>query len=206
MLLYFPIYLVIIYMLKKIILQKSQRSFRDIAKRKKTREQELAKNKLKFLTDVLSELRTTLTIIYENLKLESEGGKNKGRIIFRNIQSEVNRMSEMVNDLSLLARPVADTILWTGNLSLNTKTYEVKRGGKIICLPEKLFALLQYLLTKKDKIVSKGEIIPHLWGNRPVKSNALEVLVRRLRKSIDRNYEEKLITTIHGVGYKIRSI
>jgi|GEM_PF-1155120 len=99
-----------------------------------------------------------------------------------------------------------NTILQTGNLSLNTKTYEVKRDGKTIYLPEKQFALLRYLLAKKDKIVSKTKIIAHLWGNRPVKSNSLEVVIRRLRRSINQNSKEKLIETVHGVGYKIRSI
>ena len=100
----------------------------------------------------------------------------------------------------------ADTILQTESLSLNTKTYEVTRDGKTIYLPEKQFALLRYLLARKDKIVSKTKIITHLWGNRPVKSNSLEVVIRRLRRSIDQNSKEKLIETVHGVGYKIRSI
>lgn len=100
----------------------------------------------------------------------------------------------------------ADTIMQTGDLSLNSKTYEAKRGRNTICLPGKQFTLLQYLLTKKGSIVPRNELIAHLWGNKPVKSNTLEVIIRRLRKSIDSGYKEKLIETIHGVGYKIRSI
>lgn len=110
------------------------------------------------------------------------------------------------NRISLSIRTMADTILQTGNLSLNTKTYEVKKGGKTIYLPEKQFVLLKYLLIRKNKIMSKAKLTDHLWGNKPVKSNALEVLVRRLRISIDLNYKENLIETVHGIGYRIRSI
>lgn len=147
-----------------------------------------------------------LILSYLDATTDKIEGLNKGADDYLSKPFNPKELLARMNSLLRRQRTFADTILQTGNLSLNTKTYEVKRGGKTIHLPGKQFALLQYLLTKKNKIVSKNELIAHLWGNRPIKSNVFEVLVRRLRRSINRNYKEKLIETIYGAGYKIRSI
>lgn len=145
-----------------------------------------------------------LILSYLDATTDKIEGLNKGADDYLSKPFHPEELLARIN--SLLRRPhiFTNNILRTGNLSLNSKTYEIKRGGKIICLSGKQFALLQYLLVKRNKIVSKTELIAHLWGSRPIKSNSIEVLIRRLRKSINQNYKEKLIETIHGVGYKIK--
>ncbi|MEK7085728.1 MAG: response regulator transcription factor [Patescibacteria group bacterium] len=147
-----------------------------------------------------------LILSYLDATTDKIKGLNKGADDYLSKPFHPEELLARINSLLRRRRIFINTILQTGNLSLNTKTYEVKKDGKIIYIPGKQFALLQYLLTKKGKIVSKGELITHLWGNRPAKSNALEVLVRRLRRSINRNYKEKLIETIYDAGYRLRSI
>ncbi len=147
-----------------------------------------------------------LIMSYLDATTDKIDGLNKGADDYMSKPFHPKELLARISSLLRRRHVSTENILRTGNLSLNTKTYEVKRGGKTIYLPGKQFALLQYLLAKKDKIVSKGELIVHLWGNRPVKSNSLEVVVRRLRRSINRNHKEKLIETMYGVGYKIRSI
>lgn len=147
-----------------------------------------------------------LILSYLDATTDKIEGLNKGADDYLSKPFNPEELLARVNSLLRRRRISVDDILRTGNLSLNTKTYEVKRGGRTICLPGKQFALLQYLLARKDKIVSKAELIAHLWGNKPVKSNSIEVLIRRLRRSINRNYKEKLIETIYGAGYKMRSI
>jgi len=147
-----------------------------------------------------------LILSYLDATTDKIEGLNKGADDYLPKPFNPKELLARINSLLRRQRTFKDTILQTGNLSLNTKTYEVKRGGKPIHLPGKQFALLQYLLARKDKIVSKNELIAHLWGHRSIKSNSLEVIIRRLRRSIDQNYKEKLIETIYGVGYRIRSI
>lgn len=145
-----------------------------------------------------------LILSYLDATIDKIDGLNKGADDYLSKPFHPEELLARVNSLLRRQRIFADTILRTGNLSLNTKTYEVKRGARIICLSVKQFALLQYLLAKKNNIVSKAELITHLWGNKPVKSNSIEVLIRRLRKSVNQNYKEKLIETIHGVGYRLK--
>lgn len=147
-----------------------------------------------------------LMLSYLDATTDKIEGLNKGADDYLSKPFHPEELLARVNSLLRRQRIPIDDILQTGNLSLNTKTYEVKRGGMKVYLSGKQFALLQYLLARKGKIVPKAELIVHLWGNRPIKSNSIEVLIRRLRKSINQNSKEKLIETIYRVGYKIRSI
>ena len=90
--------------------------------------------------------------------------------------------------------------LSAGNLELNTNTYEVKKGGKEITLSRKEFGLLEYLLRNKGKVVSKDQIISHIWDyEADVLPNTVEVFVKYLRAKIGKD----TIKTIRGFGYKI---
>lgn len=103
---------------------------------------------------------------------------------------------------ALTRRPkqTLDSVLKTGDLSLDTLTYEVKRAGKKIKLSKKEFALLEYLLRHKGKILTKDQIINHVWDyDADVLPNTVEVYIGYLRKKIGKD----LIKTIRGFGYKI---
>lgn len=111
------------------------------------------------------------------------------------IKALIRRPKKMVND-----------ILRCGDLELNSMTYEVKRGGREIKLSKKEFCLLEYLLRHKGEIVSKEQIINHVWDyDADVLENTVEVYIGYLRKKIEKPFKNKksLIKTVRGFGYRI---
>lgn len=86
------------------------------------------------------------------------------------------------------------------NLTLNTNTFDVKMGGKSIELSRKEFALLEYLMRNVGKVVSKENIIAHVWDyEADILPNTVEVFIGYLRDKIGSD----LIKTVRGFGYKI---
>jgi DNA-binding response OmpR family regulator len=109
---------------------------------------------------------------------------------------------------ALLRRPVEvqQTILTVGDLSLNTVTFEVKRGETIIDLTGKEFALLEYLLRNQGRPSNKDTIISHVWDyNADVLPNTVEVYMKYLRQKIDDPFKTQLLHTVRGFGYKIEA-
>ncbi len=99
-----------------------------------------------------------------------------------------------------------DEILIVADLTLNSKLFEVKRSGKLISLSNKEFSLLEYLLRNKTRILTKDQIISHVWNyDADILLNTVEVYIRNLRNKIDLPFKNKkpLITTVRGFGYKI---
>lgn len=111
-----------------------------------------------------------------------------------------------VRALSRRPREIRNQILIADTLTLNTQTFEVKRSGKTIRLSAKEYALLEYLLRNKNKILTKDQIINHVWNyDEDVLPNTVEVWILNLRKKIDKAFPDKLplIRTVRGFGYKI---
>ena len=109
---------------------------------------------------------------------------------------------------ALLRRPTQQqaTILTAGDLSLDTTTYEVKRGDKIIQLTGKEFGLLEYLLRNQNRPLPKELIIAHVWDyDADILPNTVEVYIKYLRAKIDQPFETPLIHTVRGFGYKIQA-
>jgi len=109
---------------------------------------------------------------------------------------------------ALLRRPVEvqQTVLTVGDLTLNTITFEVKRGEKVINLTGKEFALLEYLLRNQGRPSNKDTIISHVWDyNADVLPNTVEVYMKYLRQKVDDPFKTKLLHTIRGFGYKIEA-
>lgn len=91
-------------------------------------------------------------------------------------------------------------------LSLDTTTFEVRRDGKVIQLSSKEFALLEYLMRNEGKIVSKDQIISHVWDyDSDILPNTVEVYIKYLRNKIDKPFpsSKQLIQTVRGFGYRI---
>lgn len=87
------------------------------------------------------------------------------------------------------------------DLSLNTLTYEVKRADKKINLSSKEFALLEYLMRNANQVVSKDQIIEHVWDyDADVLPNTVEVFIGYLRNKLGK---PDMIKTVRGFGYKI---
>lgn len=82
---------------------------------------------------------------------------------------------------------------------------EVMRGGKPIPLTAKEYALLEYLLLHRNKVHTRDELFNGVWGSDFLgDSNLIDVYIRYLRGKIDEGFDDKLITTVRGVGYTIK--
>ncbi len=91
------------------------------------------------------------------------------------------------------------------DLEVNTSSKTVFRSGQEIKLTSKEYAILEYMLYNKNKVLSKEQIENHIWsydyeGN----SDLVKVYIRYLRKKLDDPFEDKLIVTIRGVGYMLK--
>jgi len=108
---------------------------------------------------------------------------------------------------ALLRRPheTLGETLKAGDLSLNTVTKQVKRGDIEIQLSSKEYALLEYLLRNQNKVLSKNNIMGHVWDfDADILPNTVEVFIAYLRAKVDRPFKGKqLIQTVRGFGYKI---
>jgi len=108
---------------------------------------------------------------------------------------------------ALLRRPhdTAGEILAAGDLTMNPNTKEVQRAGTPISLSGKEYALLEYLLRNKDKVLSKNNIMTHVWDfDADILPNNVEVFITYLRAKVDKPFKTpNLIKTIRGFGYKI---
>ena len=111
-----------------------------------------------------------------------------------------------VRALTRRPKKTLNSILEVGNLKLDPQTFDVKRGGKIIELSKTEFALLEYLMRHEGKIVTKDQIINHVWDyDSEILPNTVEVYIGYLRNKIDKAFKKSknLIHTVRGFGYKI---
>jgi two-component system copper resistance phosphate regulon response regulator CusR len=95
-------------------------------------------------------------------------------------------------------------VLRVADLEVDLASRRVSRAGLQVELTAKEFALLEFLVLHADQVVDRAAITAHVWDeNHDPFTNVLEVLVRRLRKKIDDDFEPKLIQTLRGVGYRL---
>jgi len=112
------------------------------------------------------------------------------------------RVQALIRRASGLSEP---TRLTVGDLSINLLTREVTRGARKIELQPIEFSLLEYLLRNAGRVVSKTMIMEHVWNyNFDPQTNVVEARVCRLRDKIDRDFDQKLILTVRGVGYVLK--
>jgi DNA-binding response OmpR family regulator len=109
---------------------------------------------------------------------------------------------------ALVRRPQKNigNVLVVEDLSLDTLTFEVKRSRKPIRLSSREFALLEYLMRHPNIILTKEQIINHVWNyDADILPNTVEVYIGYLRNKIDKPYADKpaLIQTNRGFGYKL---
>ena len=89
------------------------------------------------------------------------------------------------------------------DLHVHLPSRVITRAGKPIHLTAKEFALLEFLVTHTGIVVDRASITAHVWDeNHDPYTNVLEVLVRRLRRKIDDDFEPRLIHTVRGAGYR----
>ena len=89
---------------------------------------------------------------------------------------------------------------------LDPATREVSRGGVRLALTRTEYGLLERLMDRAGKVVPRRHLIESVWGfDREIEDNTLDVFVRLLRSKVDGNGRTKLIHTMRGVGYVIRT-
>lgn len=99
----------------------------------------------------------------------------------------------------------AGSVLTAGDLTLDVSARRVSRGGREISLTAKEYALLEYLMYNKGKVLSRERIENHIWNfDYEGGTNVVDVYIRYLRKKIDDGSESKLIHTVRGSGYVLR--
>jgi DNA-binding response OmpR family regulator len=109
---------------------------------------------------------------------------------------------------ALARRPKVSTgsVLEVNDLRLDPIQFAVTRGKSVITLSNKEYALLHYLMQHKDKIITKEQIINHVWNyDADVLPNSVEVYIKHLRDKIDKPFPElpHLLHTVRGFGYRI---
>jgi two-component system copper resistance phosphate regulon response regulator CusR len=92
------------------------------------------------------------------------------------------------------------------DLEIDTRKHKAVRAGAPLHLTSKEFLLLTHLVRCAGEVVSRSEIAKQIWDiDFPINTNVVDVMVRRLRAKVDDPFKEKLVRTIRGVGYVLKS-
>ena len=111
-----------------------------------------------------------------------------------------------VEALGRRPKAIAPPVLKIADLTLDTGSREVQRGGKPIDLTPKEYAVLEYLMRHQERVMSRTLITEYAWDYHfDPGTNIVDVVITRLRKKIDSGREPKLIHTVRGVGYVVRA-
>ena len=117
---------------------------------------------------------------------------------FEEVLARVEALSRRPKQLSSPKLVVAD-------LELDLGSREVRRGGRLIELTPKEYAVLEYLLRHPGRVMSRTLITEYAWDYHfDPGTNIVDVVINRLRKKLDAGQEKKLLHTVRGVGYVIR--
>jgi heavy metal response regulator len=107
---------------------------------------------------------------------------------------------------ALLRRPPlqAEAVLRVGDLEMDIARHEVRRAQRVIELSPREFALLEYLMRHPTQVLSRTQIIEHVWNfDFSYDSNVVDVYVGYLRHKLNRGSDTPLIHTVRGVGYRL---
>lgn len=119
-------------------------------------------------------------------------------------------MEELLARVGALLRrgrtPQASAQLQVSDLALDLTRHEAERGGRVIELTAKEFALLEFLMRHPGQVLTRTQIIDHVWRyDFDALSNVVDIYIHYLRDKIDRGFARQLIKTVRGVGYKIEA-
>lgn len=97
-------------------------------------------------------------------------------------------------------------IYYLEDLTLDTAAHSVMRGGQTITLTAREYMLLEYMLRNKNKVLSRQKIEDNVWNfDYEGGTNVVDVYITYLRKKIDEGHDVKLIHTVRGIGYCMRT-
>ena len=111
-----------------------------------------------------------------------------------------------VRSLMLRTTERRENTISVGDLEIDPRRHKVTRAGTPLGLTRKEFSLLLYLASSPGDVVSRTEIVEKIWDiNFDTGTNALDVMMRRLRAKVDDPFEKKMIQTLRGIGYVLRA-
>ncbi len=111
-----------------------------------------------------------------------------------------------VEALGRRPKAIVPPVLTVADLSLDIASREVRRGGRLLDLTPKEYAVLEYLMRHQGRVMSRTLITEYAWDYHfDPGTNIVDVVITRLRKKIDHGREPKLIHTVRGVGYVVRA-
>jgi DNA-binding response OmpR family regulator len=114
-----------------------------------------------------------------------------------------NELLARIRSLLRRARQ-SPTVYRLADLHLNTMTRKATRGGTVIELTAREFALLEYLMRHPHKLITRQQLAKEIWGfNFDPGTNIIDVYINHLRKKIDQSFEKKLLHTERGKGYYV---
>jgi len=116
-------------------------------------------------------------------------------------------LAELLSRLRALVRRASGerpAALTAGPVRLDPATHVVSVSAQPVHLSPREFAILEYLLRRQGEVVSRTELLDHVWdGEYDGVSNVVDVYVKYLRDKIDRRHGLALVQTVRGVGYRI---
>ena len=103
--------------------------------------------------------------------------------------------------------PTKSSTLSFADVTMNTRSHEVRRGEREITLTSKEYALLELLLRHPGQVLSRGMIAEHMWNiDADHLSNVIDVYIRYLRRKLCEGGEPDIIHTIRGFGYQLKEV
>lgn len=110
-----------------------------------------------------------------------------------------------VEALGRRPKELAPPVYRLADLELDTGTREVRRGGRVLDLTPKEYAVLEYLIRHPNRVMSRTLITEYAWDYHfDPGTNIVDVVINRLRKKVDADFDTRLIHTVRGVGYVLR--
>lgn len=159
---------------------------------------------------VLREMRNAgiqVPVLFLTAKTETQDivrGLDAGASDYMTKPFEFSKLMARLRVMLRTQNPVNENVITCGSLVVDMNNRQAIRDGKVIDLTVREYAILEYLARNRNVVVTREQIRVNIWNiDDDVNSNVIDVYIRYLRRKIDDNYEEKLIHTIRGVGYKL---
>ncbi|MCH6267909.1 MULTISPECIES: response regulator transcription factor [Neobacillus] len=119
---------------------------------------------------------------------------------------EFNELSARIRAICRRKEKPVEELITIKDFSLNLNTHECKRNGYIIDLTKKEYQLLELLMRNANQVLTREILFEKLWGyDSEVSDNALDALVKLVRKKVDVPDKPSLIQNVRGIGYKVRN-
>ena len=110
------------------------------------------------------------------------------------------------SDMRVVLRPgagAAAAMFVFGDVEVDTDRFEVRRGGEPVPVEPQVFELVLYLVTHRERVVTKAELLDNVWGDRFVSESALTSRIKAVRRAVgDDGRAQEIVRTVHGRGYR----